>query len=97
MSDAALPPLIDIPPGHYRHYKGGIYRVLATARHSETLESMTLYQAMHGAHRLWVRPSAMFGEEVVCAGVRQPRFAPVPAPSADGVPVGSATSGRRGT
>lgn len=97
MPDEALPPLIDVPPGLYRHYKGGIYRVLSTTRHSETLESMTLHQAMHGAHGLWVRPSAMFGEEVVFAGVRQPRFAPVPEPSADGVPVRSATFGRYGT
>ena len=83
MPDEPLPPLVDIAPGYYRHYKGRFYRVLATVRHSETRESMTLYQALYGERGLWVRPSAMFGEEIVHAGKRQPRFAPVPAPAVD--------------
>ena len=69
-----LPPLIDTPPGRYRHYKGMLYEVVGTARHSETLEPMTLYRALYGEHGLWVRPAAMFNEEVVIDGVRQPRF-----------------------
>lgn len=71
----ALPPLVMTPPGRYRHYKGMQYEVLDTVRHSETLESMTLYRALYGEHGLWVRPAAMFLEEVVIDGVRQPRFA----------------------
>jgi hypothetical protein len=74
MSDEKLPPLIETRPGLYRHYKGLMYEVLGTARHSETLESMTLYRALYGEHALWVRPAGMFGEEVVIDGVRQPRF-----------------------
>jgi hypothetical protein len=70
-----LPPLIPTPPGRYRHYKGMLYDVLGTVRHSETLEPMTLYRALYGEHGLWVRPAAMFNEEVVIDGVRQPRFA----------------------
>lgn len=73
MSDD-LPPLITTPPGLYRHYKGLLYEVLGTARHSETLEPLTLYRALYGEHGLWVRPAAMFNEEVVIKGVRQPRF-----------------------
>jgi hypothetical protein len=73
MSDD-LPPLITTPPGLYRHYKGLLYEVLGTARHSETLEPLTLYRALYGEHGLWVRPAAMFNEEVVIDGVRQPRF-----------------------
>ena len=75
MTDDDLPPLIETPPGLYRHYKGGQYRVIGTVRHSETLESMTLYQALYGQQGLWVRPAAMFGETVVINGVQQPRFA----------------------
>ena len=45
MSDA-LPPLIITPPGVYRHYKGGLYEVVGTVRHSESLEAMTLYRAL---------------------------------------------------
>lgn len=39
-----LPPLIETPPGRYRHYRGGLYDVIGTARHSETLEAMTVYK-----------------------------------------------------
>jgi hypothetical protein len=73
-TDTDLPPLIETPPGRYRHYKGGLYEVVGTVRHSETLEPMTLYRALYGAHGLWVRPAAMFAESVVIEGVAQPRF-----------------------
>lgn len=74
----ALPPLILTPPGLYRHYKGMLYEVLGTVRHSESLEPMTLYRALYGEKGLWVRPAAMFNEEVVIDGIRQPRFAREP-------------------
>lgn len=75
-----LPPLQPTPPGLYRHYKGMLYEVIDTVRHSETLEPMTLYRALHGERGLWVRPAAMFLETVEINGQRQPRFAPCPAP-----------------
>jgi hypothetical protein len=74
MLDSDLPPLIPTPRGRYRHYKGGLYEVIDTVRHSETLEPMTLYRALYGEHGLWVRPAAMFSEDVEVGGVRQPRF-----------------------
>lgn len=74
MSDASLPPLLETLPGRYRHYKGGEYEVLGTVRHSETLESMTLYRALYGERGLWVRPAAMFGETVDVEGVSLQRF-----------------------
>ncbi len=70
-----LPPLVCTPPGRYRHYKGGLYEVLGTVRHSETLEPMTLYRALYGEQGLWVRPAAMFNGTVVVDGLEQPRFA----------------------
>ena len=73
MADA-LPPLIETPLGLYRHYKGLLYEVVGTVRHSETLEALTLYRALYGEKGLWVRPAAMFSEEVVIDGVRHPRF-----------------------
>ncbi|MBM3386523.1 MAG: DUF1653 domain-containing protein [Betaproteobacteria bacterium] len=75
MTDDDLPALSETPPGLYRHHKGGQYRVLGTVRHSETLEPMTLYQALYGQQGLWVRPAAMFSETVTVDGVVQPRFA----------------------
>ena len=74
MLDSDLPPLIRTPTGRYRHYKGGLYEVIDTVRHSETLEPMTLYRALYGEQGLWVRPAAMFAEEVEIDRVRQPRF-----------------------
>ena len=74
----SLPPLIETQPGRYRHYKGMLYEVIGTVRHSETLEPMTLYRALYGERGLWVRPAAMFNEEVMIDGIRQPRFARLP-------------------
>jgi hypothetical protein len=74
MMNPELPPLIETPPGRYRHYKGMLYDVIGTVRHSESLEPMTLYRAMYGENGLWVRPAAMFNEDVVIDGTRQRRF-----------------------
>ena len=74
MSTEKLPPIIETRPGIYRHYKNLMYEVLGTVRHSETLEPMTLYRALYGERGLWVRPAAMFNEDVVIEGVQQPRF-----------------------
>lgn len=78
MTCQKLPPLVITPPGLYRHYKGNLYEVVDTVRHSETLEPLTLYRALYGEQGLWVRPAAMFMEDVVVDGVPQPRFAKVP-------------------
>jgi hypothetical protein len=77
MSDP-LPTLIETPKGLYRHYKGLMYEVLGSVRHSESLEPMTLYRALYGERGMWVRPAAMFEEQVVIDGLRQPRFARQP-------------------
>ena len=69
-----LPPLPPAPPGRYRHYKGGEYEVVGVARHSETLEPLVVYRPLYNASGLWVRPHAMFFEQVEVAGKRQPRF-----------------------
>ena len=80
MTDTDLPPLIETPPGRYRHYKGSLYDVVGTVRHSESLECMTLYKALYGKMGLWVRPAAMFNEPVVIDGITQPRFARISEP-----------------
>jgi hypothetical protein len=38
---------------------------------------MTLYRALYGEQGLWVRPAAMFNEELEIDGLRQPRFRPI--------------------
>lgn len=64
-----------IRPGRYRHYKGNFYEVIATARYSETEEWLVIYRCLYGDGCLWVRPLAMFLEEVVLDGQRVSRFA----------------------
>lgn len=48
----------------YRHYKGHEYEFLGEASHSETLEEMVIYRALYDEHKIWVRPKAMFFEDV---------------------------------
>ncbi|MCZ8110963.1 MAG: DUF1653 domain-containing protein [Betaproteobacteria bacterium] len=69
-----LPALPPAPPGRYRHYKGGEYRLLGVVRHSETLEPLVLYRPLHGDRGDWVRPHTMFFETVTIDGVVRPRF-----------------------
>ena len=65
---------MEIKPGIYRHFKGNRYRVIGMAKHSETLEEMVVYQALYGAHGIWVRPAAMWNEMVIRDGVTHRRF-----------------------
>jgi len=65
---------MEILPGRYRHYKGGEYEVIGTARHSETQEDFVVYRALYGEKKLWARPLEMFAEDVIIKGKKQPRF-----------------------
>jgi hypothetical protein len=65
---------MDIKPGRYRHFKGNEYEVLFIARHSETLEEMVVYRALYGDGGVWVRPAAMWNEQVERGGKCVPRF-----------------------
>ena len=50
--------------GIYRHFKGGIYQIKTLAKHSETGETMVVYQAMKPPFEVWVRPFSMFVERL---------------------------------
>lgn len=63
-----------IKTGQYRHYKGNLYEVKGTSRHSETLEDMVIYKALYGDFGIWVRPLKMFLEDVLVNGKIQKRF-----------------------
>ena len=65
---------MDIKPGIYQHFKDNLYRVLYVARHSETLEPMVVYQALYGNGDVWVRPAAMWNEQVSRDDYSGPRF-----------------------
>ena len=65
---------MQIEKGLYRHYKGNLYEVILSARHSETEEWMVVYKALYGDEGFWVRPYEMFTETVVVEGKALPRF-----------------------
>ena len=47
----------------YKHYKGNVYKILALAKHSETVEDMIVYQSVETGD-VWVRPERMWNEIV---------------------------------
>ncbi len=47
----------------YKHYKGNLYRIIAIAKHSETLEEMIVYQSLKN-NETWVRPKTMWNEVI---------------------------------
>ena len=68
--------MFQIKTGVYRHYKGGKYLVLGTAKHSDTLETVVVYVALYDntTSAMWIRPLADFVEQVTVNGQTQPRF-----------------------
>lgn len=62
--------------GIYQHYKGMKYLVLGVAKHSETKEDLVVYVTLYenDMASMWVRPLAMFLENVVVDGKSMPRF-----------------------
>jgi hypothetical protein len=67
----------DMMPGLYRHFKGGLYDLLCLARHSETGEYMAVYRSVSGDGGIWVRPAAMWSEQVERDGYSGPRFSKI--------------------
>jgi len=65
---------MSIKPGVYRHYKHKLYQVIDIARHSETEEEHVVYRTLYGDRSLWIRPLAMFDENVVVDGEEVKRF-----------------------
>ena len=47
----------------YRHYKGNLYKIIALAKCSETLEDLIVYQSCV-EDKIWVRPKKMWNEIV---------------------------------
>ncbi|MBR5304519.1 MAG: DUF1653 domain-containing protein [Candidatus Gastranaerophilales bacterium] len=47
----------------YKHFKGNIYKIIALAKCSETLEDLIVYQSVSDG-KTWVRPKKMWNEIV---------------------------------
>ncbi|NLJ50722.1 MAG: DUF1653 domain-containing protein [Alcaligenaceae bacterium] len=66
---------MSLQAGIYQHYKGQLYQVYRTVRHSETEEVLVYYQCLYGDYSYWVRPLTMFTEQVLNSeGQEVPRF-----------------------
>lgn len=65
-----------IKMGVYRHFKGGEYRVIGVAKHSETLDSLVIYEALYEnkESKLWARPCSDFMGYKIIDGKRIKRF-----------------------
>ena len=63
-----------VKQGLYKHFKGNVYRVLFTAKNSESLENMVVYQGQYGDKEIWVRPESMWDEEITRDGKTFKRF-----------------------
>jgi hypothetical protein len=60
--------------GNYRHFKGGIYKVILLAKDSETKENVVVYENINEPNEIWVRPESMFSEKIVFEGKEIYRF-----------------------
>lgn len=56
----------------YRHYKGGIYKMICIATDTESGERKVIYQGIDG--RIWDRSATMFFGTVEFEGKEVPRF-----------------------
>ena len=67
---------MEIKSGLYRHFKGHDVRVICVAKHTETEEDFVVYEHIgeNPKSKFWIRPLAMFIEEVDRDGIKQPRF-----------------------
>ncbi len=72
-----------LKPGIYQHYKGGYYELVGVAHHSDTKEKMVVYKSLQecpdleaefGMFPFFVRPHALFADEVEVSGEKRPRF-----------------------
>lgn len=66
------PPLIRA--GIYKHFKGGMYKVISIALHSETKEEMVVYRSLKDEDQLWVKSLVMFCENIEAEGKMVQRF-----------------------
>ena len=61
----------------WKHFKGNVYSVIALAKHTETGEDMVVYApvgyTLEEKPLMWVRPLAMFLEEVTVNGEQKYR------------------------
>ena len=51
-----------------------MYRVIGIGKHSETLETLIVYQALYGNNDIWCRPISMWNDDIDIDGKIVKRF-----------------------
>ncbi len=59
--------------GNYKHFKGGLYTVIAVGKDSENLSDVVVYKSKKD-DGVWVRSYEMFFQDVTVEGKVIPRF-----------------------
>ena len=59
-----MKPQREITPGFYKHFKGGVYRVIGIGEHTETGEKLVVYHPAKGEKTLYIRPLEQFAGKV---------------------------------
>jgi cyclomaltodextrinase / maltogenic alpha-amylase / neopullulanase len=60
--------------GTYRHFKGGMYTTICIGRSSEDRDQeFVVYKSLEQGN-IWIRPLAMFLDEIDREGYKGPRF-----------------------
>lgn len=71
--------MVEITPGIYRHYKGGMYELIGIGRHESTLEKVVIYKMLYETDdfsygSFWVRSFTLSTGYVEVDGRVVPRF-----------------------
>ena len=62
---------------YYRHFKGGLYKLITIAKDCETMKRVVIYQALYGNKTTWVRDFDNFFETLTINGKSVKRFSEI--------------------